>query len=106
MAGIIGEFKDYNSLRDALRAIRETQNISFELLDELAGMSRGHSSKVLAPHGSRRITLQSLAWIFGGLGVNAVLVNDPDTLKMIQPRLKPRDNRLVRNGHRRHKARS
>jgi len=95
------EFRDYQTLHAALRRAREMRNISFELWDEIAGVSRGYTSKVLSPEGSRKITMQSLGWLLAGLGLKAILVDDPDTLKTILPRFRPRDLRLVRNSPRR-----
>jgi hypothetical protein len=97
LARAIAQFSDYQSLVDALRAAREKRNISFELMDKLGGVSDGYFSKVLAPRGSRKVTMQSLGWAMGALGVRTILVDDPVTLGMIQSRMKPRRIELVRN---------
>ena len=103
-AQVIAEFSDYPGLRDALRAARERRNISFELLDEIAGSTRGYWSKVLAPGGSRRVTLQSIALGLGALGLKCLVVEDEEQLKRVQKRFRPRNVALVRDGHRKARA--
>jgi hypothetical protein len=92
----IAEFRDHDSLRDALRLARERRNLSLEALDELGGLARGHGSKILALGGSRKLTIQTLTWLLGGLACKCVLVNDPEALEQIKGRLKPRNTAVVR----------
>lgn len=61
MSEIIATFSDGASLVDALRRAREARNISYDTLDEIAGLPQGYSSKVLSLHGERRPTLQAWA---------------------------------------------
>jgi hypothetical protein len=42
--------------------------------------------------------MESLGWALNGLGVKAVLIDDPDMLKQIESRLKQRDGKVVRAG--------
>lgn len=97
-AGVIAEFSDYGSLHVALRLVRERRNISFETLDEIVGAPKGYFSKVFAPKSERKITMQALGWAMNGLGVKAVLIDDPETLRQIESRLKTRDQKVVRAG--------
>jgi hypothetical protein len=46
---IAEEFFDYTSLVVALRRIRELRGVSYETLDEVGGLPKGMSSKILAP---------------------------------------------------------
>jgi hypothetical protein len=95
---ILAEFFDYPSLVAALRLAREHRNISFETLDELAGISKGQASKILAPGGSRRVTFQSLEWLLGGLACRCQIVSDDAALTKINGRMKPRNAHLARDG--------
>jgi hypothetical protein len=95
---IIAEFTDYSSLHVALRVAREARNISLDTLDKLAGAPDRYCSRILAPNSERRITMEALGWLFAGLGVKAILVDDPDTLELAQPRMNPRNQKVVRGG--------
>jgi hypothetical protein len=95
---IIASFSDYGSLLAALRACREARNIAYETLDEIVGAPKGYFSKVFAPRSERKITMQSLGWAMAGLGVKAILVDDPLTLKLVANRMKSRDEKVVRSG--------
>ena len=95
---VIAEFSDCSGLHAALRLCRERRNISFETLDEIVGAPKGYFSKVFAPKSERKITMQSLGWAMAGLGVKAILIDDPDTLKQIASRLKARNKTVVRTG--------
>ena len=98
MAEVIAEFHDRESLRDALRAAKDLRGISFETLDELAGMARGHASKVLSLHGERQITFATMTWLAGALGCKMQLVSDDAALAHINGRMVARDPKLVRGG--------
>jgi hypothetical protein len=95
MAFLPGEIRTYRALVDALRARRLDLDISFALLDELAGLHSGYSSKVLAAEGSSSVHPKflgrvSLAAILGALGLRLRLEEDPEALERIRPRLVPR----------------
>ena len=102
---VIAEFSDYPGLRDALREARERRNVSFEVLDEIAGSAKGFWSKILAPNGSRRVTMESLALGLGALGLKCLVVEDEEALRRVQKRFQPRNRALVRNGQKRAMAR-
>lgn len=87
----LAEFTDYDGLRRALNACRQKRDISFERLDELTGAPPGYFAKLLGPRAIRRIGLQSLGWAFGGLGIKAILVSDPEALALIESRFVARD---------------
>jgi hypothetical protein len=87
----LAEFTDYESLRQALMAVRELRDVSFERLDEITGAAKGYFSKVLGPGKARHIGRESLGWALGGLGVKCILVSDPDALARVQRRFEARD---------------
>jgi hypothetical protein len=98
MSEVLAVFSDYASLVVALRRVRELRGISCETLDEIGGLSKGMSSKVLAPDGSRRLTVQSLKWILDGLACKCQIVSDDEALKQINGRMIARNPVMVRDG--------
>jgi hypothetical protein len=56
------------------------------------------SSKILAPGGERKVTLQSLQWLLGGLACKVQIVSDDEALAQINGRLKQRWNYMARGG--------
>jgi hypothetical protein len=92
------EFSDFNGLEAALRAVKDLRDISYETLDDIVNAPRGYFSKVLAPQSQRRLTLGSLGWVLGGLGVKCVVVDDPEMLALVRNRMKRRDGSMVRSG--------
>ena len=89
------EIRSYADLVAALRARRLELDLSFALLDELAGLAPGYGAKVLSPAESRSnhpklLGTMSLAAILGALGVKLVLVEDAAAMERIKPRLVPR----------------
>jgi hypothetical protein len=96
-ATVIAEITDYPSLVAALRLAREKRNISFATIDEIVTAPDAYFSKTLAPNGSRRLTMLSLGWALGALGVKCLLVDDPAALARVESRMKPRNTTVVRN---------
>jgi hypothetical protein len=80
----LAEFTDMAGLEAALRQVREMRDISFPVLDQIAGLAETHSSKMLAPNGERGVTRQALGMLFGALGVRGVLVHDEKTWQRVQ----------------------
>jgi hypothetical protein len=85
-ATVIAEITDYPSLVAALRLAREKRNISFATIDEIVTAPDAYFSKTLAPNGSRRLTMLSLGWALGALGVKCLLVDDPAALARVESR--------------------
>lgn len=87
----LAEFTDYESLRRALREVREQRDISFTLLNEITGAPDGYFDRVLGPSAPKRMSINSLTCLLGGLGIKAVFFDDPEALARIKNRLEPRD---------------
>jgi hypothetical protein len=83
----LAEFTDYDGLRRALVAARKHRNISLEDLDTFGGGPAGLFGKVLGPRAVKRLGLQSLGWVLGGLGIRAVLIEDPEAWERIKRRV-------------------
>lgn len=82
----IAEFTDYEGLRQALRTAQDYRNISLEDLDKFGGGPDGLFGKILGPRAVKRLGLQSLGWVLGGLGIRAILVEDPEAWQRIVER--------------------
>ena len=98
MSEAIAEFSDYRGLVRALNTARELRNVSFETMDELVEAPKGYFSKILAPSGSRRVTMKSISLAFWALGIKCQVHDDPDGLKFLAGKLDPRMSGAVRSG--------
>ena len=87
----LAEFSNYDELVTSLRVCRDQRDISFELLDLISGLPPGYSAKLLGPRPIRRIGLQSLGDLLGGLGIKGLFVDDPEALALVQGRFVARD---------------
>jgi hypothetical protein len=67
--------KDFSGLLDALATVRERLGISFELLDELSGLTRGHSCKVLSER-SKGLGPLAFDMLLGALGLQIAIRPD------------------------------
>jgi hypothetical protein len=75
----------------ALRKCREQRDISFELLDAISGLPSAYSAKLLGPNPVRRVGMQSIGDLLGGLAIKTVFVDDPEALALVQSRFVARD---------------
>jgi hypothetical protein len=82
---------DYGELVVALRNRAEQLNISNLVLDDVSGLQSGYTSKCLTL-GLKRKTLGrlSLGVLLQALGLQLVVVEDPEALARVRPRLEPR----------------
>jgi hypothetical protein len=87
----LGTWNDYAGLHRLLRERAESLNISRNTLDEAAGFTPGHASKLLAPRPIKNLGPVTLGLMLQGLGVQLLLVEDPDALKRISSQLTPRE---------------
>jgi hypothetical protein len=74
--------RDYGSLVDALRIARESREISFSLLDHLAGLCAGHSEKLLGVGQQKRIGPLVLGLLLEALGVELIMRESPAAARM------------------------
>jgi hypothetical protein len=84
------ECKSYADLLDVLRQRKTELDISHDVLDEVSGLQRGYSSKLLGPVPSKFFGHVSLGCILGALGLKLTISPDPEQLAKIQRRLTPR----------------
>jgi hypothetical protein len=82
--------RDINDLVAAIRARRDELNVSHELLDHLAGLQSGYTSKLLAPEPMKGLGPMSLPALLGALGVALVLVEDSAAIERVRDKWVPR----------------
>jgi hypothetical protein len=81
---IIADIFDYDSLHTALRNRREQLDISCEVVDRAAGLTRAHSSKLLAPQPIKRANWETLSFLLPALGVRLALLEDADAVAQLR----------------------
>jgi hypothetical protein len=88
--------RDISGLLDALATIRERLGISFETLDALAGMTRGHSCKILSER-TKGLGALSFNLIVGALGLEIAIRRDVTACEKLAHRWEKRREDHVRN---------
>jgi hypothetical protein len=74
----------------AIRARRDELNISHELIDDIAGLQSGYTSKLLAPVPGKNLGYMSLGAIMGALGIGLVVVEDSARRALVEGRWRQR----------------
>lgn len=95
--------RSYPDLHAALRARAEQLGFSRETIDGVAGLPAGYASKVLGPRPPKKLGAMSTFAILGALGVELVIVENPELLdrarlRMSQKGFGKRQERNVRIG--------
>jgi hypothetical protein len=71
-------------LIEALRARRDSLNISHETIDSIAGLQSGYTSKLLAPKPIKNLGPMSFGSLLGALGLAVVVVEDPAAVVRVE----------------------
>jgi hypothetical protein len=74
----------------ALRARRDELNIPHELIDDIAGLQSGYTSKLLAPIPGKNLGYMSLGAVMGALGIGLVVVEDAARRALVEGRWRQR----------------
>jgi hypothetical protein len=82
--------RSIDDLVAAIRARRDELNVSHELIDDLAGLQSGYTSKLLAPEPMKGLGPMSLPALLGALGAALVLVEDSAQAERVRDRWTPR----------------
>ena len=98
---IVATFNDHDGLLEALRARKEKLELAGFTVDALAGLTAGHSQKILGCNPARGITRVTLGPLLGTLALKGFLVEDEEAMQRMAPRWQKRNGRMVRNGPRR-----
>lgn len=86
----------YNDLVDALRARKAELGLSDDVLDEVAGLTKGHTNKVLGPSRERGIGAATLEAYLIALAIDLVMVENAKKLVEMQPYYSAREETRVR----------
>lgn len=84
----------YAGILAAFRARADQLNASRTVLNEIAGLTPGHLSKLLA--GLKSLGPESWGPTLGAHGMAIAFIEDPEAMKQIASRLTPRNNSQVR----------
>jgi hypothetical protein len=87
----LGVCHDYNGLHLILRERADELNVSRTTLDEAAGLTAGHASKLLAPRPLKKLGNLTLGLLLQTMGLKLVVVEDPEALERIRAKLIPRE---------------
>jgi hypothetical protein len=96
---VIGEATDLDALVEILRQRKAALQLSDQLVDELAGLSAGHTGKVLGAAPTKFLGRISLGALLGALALRLVVVEDREALARVGKRWERReDSRVHDNG--------
>jgi hypothetical protein len=71
--------RTYDDILSTLRARRDELDVPNEVVDEITGLTRGHTSKVISPHPTK--LLGPVSWnLWAALGLKVVAIEDPIAL--------------------------
>jgi hypothetical protein len=84
------DISSYTELLEAFRRRRDELDISYETLEQVAGLQPGYAAKVLVHPPMRRVGPLSLSLLLGGLGLRLTVSEDPEALERVRRRLEPR----------------
>src|ERR1700704_4485152 len=87
----LGICQDYDGLHRILRDRAEELNVSRTTLDEAAGFTPGHASKLLAPRPLKKLGATTLGLMLQVMGLKLVVVEDVEALERISAKLIPRE---------------
>lgn len=84
---IIATVRDYGELMAGLRARADALKTNRRTLDEIAGLTPGHSSKLLAPVPIKNFGPDTIGPMLGALGLKLLIVEDVEALARLTKRL-------------------
>jgi hypothetical protein len=96
MPAVARMISDYNEFIAAVRERVDEIDISRLELDYQAGLTPGHSGKLLGRSLTKGFGKLSLGPVLGAIGCKLLLVEDTEQTARIRKRAKPRDNNQVR----------
>jgi hypothetical protein len=82
--------RDYDGLVAAIRARRDELKTTHLVIDDVAGLQTGYTSKLLSDPPIRNLGVMSLGPLLGTLGLALAIVHDGEALRRVQDRLTPR----------------
>jgi putative Ca2+/H+ antiporter (TMEM165/GDT1 family) len=92
----IAAITDYTSLVTAIAAAREYRQISCETVELIAGLTKGHCSKLLAESREKKIGPTTLGLLLQALGVKLLMVPDERQEQLMRGRWERRNSDQIR----------
>jgi hypothetical protein len=92
---LFATFESGDDLVTQLRKRMSYIGLSFNVVEELAGMSEGAAAKYLSSLQVKKLTVASMMRLCEPLGIKALLVVDPKLVAKMQPKWEMRDSRKV-----------
>jgi hypothetical protein len=80
----LGVVKSYDDLHQLLRARAEELNVSRQTLDEAAGLTPGHASKLLSPTPIKKLGAVTMTLMLQVLGVRLIAQEDVEALAQLK----------------------
>jgi hypothetical protein len=87
----LGFWHDYDGLVAQLKSWVEMRGISYETLDALSNLAKGHSGKLLGDAQVRHLSSFSLLAMMATLGIRCRFEEDPDAVAQMTPHWEPCD---------------
>jgi hypothetical protein len=86
---VTSEWNDYDGMVASLRSWVEVRGISHALLDELAGMAKGHTGKLLGEAQPKHFGTFTLLAMMATLGLKCRFVEDTEMVEQMRPHWEP-----------------
>lgn len=96
MSNQFADITDYDGLIEAFRAAKALRGLSDSMVDELGGLTRGHSEKVLGPSQTKGLSPMMLETLLGVFAVKLQMVVDVEAFKKMEGRWQRRAENHVR----------
>jgi hypothetical protein len=93
---IIGEFTDHAGLLAILRRRRDELNVTGEVIDDVGGFPVRYCQKIIGINPVRGITALTMGPLLAVLGLKCLVLEDPEALARLRPRLPKRRDDCVR----------
>jgi hypothetical protein len=93
---IAGTFDTYDLLIERLRERAAAIDLSYRVIEEIAGIGEGNLGKYLGSLRSKHLSAESLVRIASALGVKGVLYVDPALVAQMTPLYEKRDSTKAR----------
>ncbi|BEV44401.1 hypothetical protein [Afipia carboxidovorans] len=100
-AAPVATVTDYDSLIEAFRTIKARVGLSDAMVDELGGLTRGHTEKILGPSQTKGLSRMTFDILLGVFAVKLEMVVDLEAAARMEGRWERRNEQRVRdNAHR------
>ncbi|MGV7215898.1 hypothetical protein [Bradyrhizobium sp. UFLA05-112] len=86
----------YDEFVDLFGDVRVARGLSCERVDDICGLTRGHTNKVLGPRREKRLSPMLIDTYLPAFGIRLAVVDDPEAIARMQGRWEARDEANVR----------